>query len=90
MITNDIFGALQLMVVGMLTVFCILIIVILLGTALIKLVNKYAPEEVQAKKSVTAANNAVQQVDATVKAVIDAAVAQITGGKGRASKITKL
>lgn len=90
MITNDIFGALQLMVVGMLTVFCILIIVILLGTALIKLVNKYAPEEVQAKKSVAAANNAVQQVDATVKAVIDAAVAQITGGKGRASKITKL
>ena len=78
------------MVVGMLTVFCILIIVILLGSLLIKLVNKFAPEEVQAKKSVAAASNAVQQVDATVKSVIDAAVSQITGGKGHVTKITKL
>jgi len=90
MVTNDFSGAIMLMVVGMLTVFSILIIVILLGTLLIKLVNKYAPEEVQAKKSVAVASNAIQQVDATVKAVIDAAVAQITGGKGRATKITKL
>lgn len=78
------------MVVGMLTVFCILIIVILLGSLLIKLVNKFAPEEVQAKKSVATANNAIQQVDATVKSVIDAAVSQITGGKGHVTKITKL
>lgn len=90
MITNDIYGAIQLMIVGMLTVFCILIIVILLGILLIKIVNKYAPEEVQAKKSVATANNAVQQIDATVKAVIDATINKITGGKGRASKITKL
>lgn len=90
MITNDIYGAVQLMIVGMLTVFCILLIVISLGNVLIKLVNKYAPEEVVAKKSVAAASNAVQQVDATVKAVIDAAVQQITGGKGHATKITKL
>jgi len=81
--------ALQLMAIGMVTVFCILLIVILLGNVLIKLVNKYAPEETVAKKIAPAAN-AVQQVDATVKAVIDAAVAQITGGKGRATKITKL
>ena len=90
MITNDIFGALQLMVVGMLTVFSILLIVIGLGTLLIKLVNKYAPEEVTAKKPVATAVGAAQQVDATVKAVIDATISQITGGKGRATKITKL
>lgn len=90
MITNDIFGALQLMVVGMLTVFAILLIVIGLGTLLIKLVNKYAPEEVTSQKPVAAAQSAVQQVDATVKAVIDAVVAQITGGKGHTEKITKL
>ena len=90
MITNDIFGALQLMVVGMLTVFCILLIVIGLGTLLIKLVNKYAPEEVTSQKPVATAQSAVQQVDATVKAVIDAVVAQITGGKGHTEKITKL
>lgn len=78
------------MVVGMLTVFAILIIVIVLGGFLIKLVNKYAPEEVKVQKSVATASNAVQQVDATVKAVIDATIAQITGGKGHATKITKL
>ena len=88
---NDNFNeAIQLMIVGMLTVFSILLIVILFGNILIKLVNKYAPEEVQTKKPVAAANNAVQQVDATVKAVIEATIAQITGGKGRVSKITKL
>ena len=38
--------ALLLMVVGMATVFAILLIVINLGKALIALVNKYAPEEV--------------------------------------------
>ncbi len=90
MITNDIWGALQLMVVGMVTVFCVLLIVIGLGTLLIKLVNKYAPEEVQQKKAVAAVQGAAAQVDATVKAVIDATVAQITGGKGRVTKITKL
>lgn len=88
---NDNFNeAIQLMIVGMLTVFSILLIVILFGNILIKLVNKYAPEEVQTKKPVAAANNAVQQVDATVKAVIEATIAQITGGKGHVSKITKL
>lgn len=78
------------MAVGMITVFTILFIVIVLGTMLIKLVNKFAPEEIAQKKAVQAAGNAVQQVDATVKAVIDAAVSQITGGKGHVSKITKL
>lgn len=38
--------ALLLMVVGMATVFAILLIVIYLGKLLIALVNKYAPEEV--------------------------------------------
>ncbi len=70
--------------------FCILLIVIGLGTLLIKLVNKYAPEEVTSQKPVAAAQAAAQQVDATVKAVIDAVVAQITGGKGHTEKITKL
>lgn len=90
MTTNNFSEAIQLMIVGMLTVFCILLIVIGFGNLLIKLVNKYAPEEVQNKKAVVAANNAVQQVDATVKAVIDATVSQITGGKGHVTKITKL
>ena len=44
---------LLLMVVGMTTVFAILLIVIYLGKGLITLVNKYAPEEVIVKKQVT-------------------------------------
>ena len=43
---------LLLMVVGMTTVFAILLIVINLGKGLIVLVNKYAPEEIIAKKPV--------------------------------------
>jgi oxaloacetate decarboxylase gamma subunit len=39
-----------LLMVGMTTVFVILLIVIYLGKGLIILVNKYAPEEVVAKK----------------------------------------
>ena len=43
--------ALLLMVVGMATVFAILLIVIYLGKGLIALVNKYAPEEVVTAKA---------------------------------------
>ena len=50
MITNDIFGALQLLIVGMVTVFLVLLIVIYLGKLLIWAVNKWAPEETVAKK----------------------------------------
>ena len=42
--------AFLLMVVGMATVFVILLIVIYLGKLLISLVNKYAPEEVVSVK----------------------------------------
>ena len=47
---------LLLMVVGMTTVFAILLIVIYLGKGLIVLVNKYAPEEIIAKKPVAGTN----------------------------------
>ena len=39
------------MIVGMTTVFAILMIVIYLGKGLIVLVNKYAPEEIIVKKT---------------------------------------
>ena len=45
--------AILLMVVGMATVFVILLIVIYLGKFLITLVNKYAPEEVLPAKKET-------------------------------------
>jgi len=87
----DIIGeALQLLVVGMLTVFVILLIVIFLGKGLIALVNKFAPEEQVPQKKVTAMGSVVTPVDAQTKSIIDAAVSQLTGGKGVVSKIQKI
>ena len=82
--------ALQLLVVGMLTVFLILLIVIFLGKGLIALVNKFAPEEQVPQKKVAAMSGVVTPVDAQTKSIIDAAVSQLTGGKGVVSKIQKI
>lgn len=68
----------QLMVVGMTTVFLILLVVIYGGKLLISAVNKVAPEEVVTKKTVAAP----QTVDATTMSVLQEVVKQLTGGKG--------
>ena len=81
--------ALQLMVVGMVTVFIILMIVIQLGKWLIQIVNKVAPEETVASKRKTAPGTATA-IDAQTRAVIREAVSQITGGKGSVSKVERL
>ena len=71
-----------LMLVGMVTVFIILLIVIYGSQLLINLVNKIAPAEpVKAKPSTSEEN---------LNPVFEAAVGQITGGKGRLVKVTKL
>ena len=78
--------ALLLMVVGMATVFAILLIVIYLGKGLIALVNKYAPEEVSSAKP--AASPAA--IPANVMAAISAAVTVVTQGKGKVAKVEKI
>ena len=71
-----------MLVVGMLTVFAILLIVIYGGELLIKVVNAIAPEEVAvAKKNVAQATPGA--VDAPTMAVLQEVVKQLTGGKGR-------
>lgn len=80
---------LMLMGIGMLTVFAILLIVINLSKLLIVLVNKIAPEEeVPAKKKAQAAKPAA--IDSNVMAVIQAAVNNLTGGKGTVNKVEKV
>ncbi|MBR0223857.1 MAG: OadG family protein [Bacteroidales bacterium] len=74
---------LMLMLVGMVTVFLILLIVIYGSRLMIRIVNRVAPAE-----AVPAAQAA--DVDAVTRQVLDAAVAQLTGGKGRITNITKL
>lgn len=78
---------LTLMAIGMVTVFAILLIVINLSNALIKIVNKVCPEEEAPKKK--AAPAAPAKIDAAVMDVIKATVAQITGGKGTVTNVTK-
>lgn len=76
--------ALELMGIGMGTVFVVLILVIELGKALIAIVNKIAPDEEKPQpKAATAA------VMPNVAQAIAQAVNMITGGKGKVDKIEK-
>ena len=79
--------ALLLMVVGMATVFAILLIVIYLGKLLISLVNKYAPEE--QLPAMQGAQSPVP-IPGNIVAAITAAVNVVTQGKGKVAKIEKI
>lgn len=76
---------LLLMVVGMATVFVILLIIIWLSQGLIALVNKVAPEEAS-KKPVGRSSS----TDAGAMDAIKAAVNILTAGKGQVVKVEKL
>ena len=80
--------ALMLMAVGMTTVFAILLIVINLGKALIAIVNKYAPEEVESAKKQAPAGPA--PIPANVLAAIRAAVAVVTHDEGKVTKVERM
>lgn len=72
---------LELMVIGMVSVFIILILIILLGKALVLLTNKIHEDK---------GEDPVPQVNDETRSVIEAAVKQLTGGKGRISGIVEL
>jgi len=75
---------LMLMVIGMLAVFIILSIVIFGSDLMIKIVNKIAPEEVVPVKKTENSD------DPKTREIIAAAVAQLTGGKGKIISINKI
>ena len=79
--------ALLLMVVGMATVFAILLIVIYLGKLLISLVNKYAPEEQLPAKQWAPSPFPFPE---NFVPAITAAVNVVTQGKGKVAKIEKI
>lgn len=80
---------LQLMIVGMSTVFMILLIVIYGGKLLISVVNRIAPEEVAAAKK-TVAVQTPAAVDPSTMAILSEVVKQITGGKGHIESAKKI
>lgn len=79
--------ALLLMIVGMGTVFIILILIINLSKLLIITINKVAPEEEAAKK-VAAAAAPVAAIPTNVEAAIKAAIKQVAPN-AMVTKITK-
>jgi len=77
--------AVSIMIVGMITVFFILFLIVGIGNVIIRLSNKYLPEEIApAKPSKISAttNNTI--------AAIEAAIAKATNGKGKVTNIKKI
>lgn len=79
--------ALQLMIIGMSTVFSVLLLVILLGNLLIRVINKYIPEE---ESKISNTENKSTLIDPSVVQAIQVAVAKMTNGKGKVEKIEKI
>ena len=77
---------LELMVVGICTVFVILLIVIWFSTLLINVVNKIAPEEAPKKKVAPAAPVITPEAQRVIKEAVDI----LTAGKGQVVNIEKL
>lgn len=77
-------NAFLLLAIGMITVFVVLSIVVLSGSVLISLVNKYAPEPVKASKLIT------PLVSNKEIAVLTAVVDHVTKGKGKIESIEKI
>lgn len=82
---NELNTALMLMVVGMVTVFLILLIVIGLGKALTAFVNKFVPEEEAPTKK-----SSESPIPAHILAAISAAVTVVTHGKGKVANVEKI
>ena len=82
---SQFFFALELLGVGMITVFFVLLLVVLIGNLIIKLVNKYFPEQM----GEIAKQQNSPQMDNKMVSVITATVNVVTNGKGRITSIKK-
>lgn len=77
--------AFKLLGVGMITVFLILFLVVVFGNVIIRIVNKYFPEEEKILSSDTGIGIGRKKL-----AAITAAVSIATRGKGKVKNIEKL
>ncbi len=84
---SNILEALKLLVVGMGTVFVVLLIIIEGGKLLIKAVNRFVPEEEPARPAPQANQSTVSPA---VAKAIEKAVAQLTADKAQVIDIKKL
>jgi oxaloacetate decarboxylase gamma subunit len=81
--------ALELLGVGMVTVFIILSLVVILGSLIIKVVNKFMPE-VEKVVLPTSGNFSTSEINPKKMAAIVSAVNVVTKGSGRVKKIERL
>ncbi len=79
--------ALQLLFVGMLTVFAVLFLVVGIGNGIIRFVNRFMPEE---EKIALAAKSTSDSIDPKKVAAITSAVSTLTKGKGKVMNIEKI
>lgn len=84
---STISNALQLLAIGMITVFLILALVVLSGNILIKIVNKYAPEP---NKRITRSSRTASGTPPAVIVAITAVVEAVTNGHGKVDSIQKV
>ena len=79
------FKAFILMLIGMGTVFLILTLVVVTANSLVRIINRYFPaaEKVVAKAP-------VNQISEDKVAVLNAAIAELTSGRGKIRSIKKL
>jgi oxaloacetate decarboxylase gamma subunit len=83
---NEVYSqAFIILIVGMLTVFTILMLIVLAGQALIRITNRF-----DASASAKVSTSSKHAIDPTEIAVITAAVSHLTGGTGNIDKIKKL
>lgn len=80
--------ALELLGVGMVTVFIILALVVVLGDLIIRVVNRFMPEV--EKVSISPNEPVAPPTNQKKLAAIVSAINQVTKGSGRVTKIEKL
>lgn len=85
---NDMGVALELLGIGMVTVFTILALVVILGNLIIRFVNRFIPEI--EKVSARAGQTVSYEISQKKMAVIVSTVSKLTKGTGRVNKIEKL
>ena len=85
---SDFGYALELMGIGMVTVFIILLLVVSLGNLIIWFVNRYVPEEVKSVAK-TVSSESTDTNRKKVVAIVSA-VNIITRGRGRVTNIEKV
>ena len=87
---QELTSALLLMLIGMITVFSILLLVVFTGKLLIYLVNRFGEEKLKLKPASYHLPFAKETINKKEIAVIMAAIEVATNGKGKVRSIKKL